>query len=63
MTFFGLPDAPVLRALPAGMEYGVQGGTWDELEAGFDAGARFGVLQTTEAGGHHLGSTARGQAL
>lgn len=63
VTFFGLPDATVLRALPAGMEYGVQGGTWEELEAGFDAGARFGVLQTTEAGGHHLGSTARGQAL
>jgi nitronate monooxygenase len=45
------------------VEYGVQGGSWDELEAGFDAGARFGVLQTTEAGGHHLGKIAREQAL
>lgn len=63
VTFFGLPGATVLRALPAGMEYGVQAGTWDELQAAFDAGARFGVLQTTEAGGHHLGSTARAQAL
>lgn len=26
VTFFGLPGATVLRALPAGMEYGVQGG-------------------------------------
>jgi nitronate monooxygenase len=63
VTFFGLPASAVLRALPTGMEYGVQGGTWDELEAGFDAGARFGVLQTTEAGGHHLGKIAREQAL
>lgn len=63
VTFFGLPASAVLRALPTGMEYGVQGGTWEELEAGFDAGARFGVLQTTEAGGHHLGKIAREQAL
>jgi nitronate monooxygenase len=63
VTFFGLPASAVLRALPTGMEYGVQGGTWEELEAGFDAGARFGILQTTEAGGHHLGKIAREQAL
>lgn len=63
VTFFGLPDPAVLRALPADMAYGVQAGTWDELETAFEAGARFGVLQTTEAGGHHLGDIAREQAL
>ena len=54
VTFFGLPEARVLRSLPAGMDYGAQVGSREDLDAAFDAGLRFGVLQTVEAGGHHL---------
>ena len=61
VTFFGLPEARVLRSLPAGMDYGAQVGSREDLDAAFDAGLRFGVLQTVEAGGHHLRADARGR--
>ena len=63
VTFFGLPEARVLRSLPAGMDYGAQVGSREDLDAAFDAGLRFGVLQTVEAGGHHLGALTRARAL
>ena len=62
VTFFGLPEARVLRSLPAGMDYGAQVGSREDLDAAFDAGLRFGVLQTVEAGGH-LGALTRARAL
>ena len=62
VTFFGLPEARVLRSLPAGMDYGAQVGSREDLDAAFDAGLRFGVLQTVEAGGHHLGALTRAGA-
>ena len=40
VTFFGLPEARVLRSLPAGMDYGAQVGSREDLDAAFDAGLR-----------------------
>ncbi|MCY0388968.1 nitronate monooxygenase [Robbsia sp. Bb-Pol-6] len=63
ITFFGLPDAEVLRRIPPAADYGVQAGTYAEIDAAFAMGAKFCVFQTAEAGGHHLGEHPRAFVL
>lgn len=63
VTFFGLPSPQVLGAVAGRADFGVQAGTLADIEQAFDAGASFTVLQTTDAGGHHLGGIDRAQAI
>ncbi len=63
VTFFGLPASELLTALPTDLEWGVQVGSVEDLRTAFTAGAQFGVLQTAEAGGHHLGELTQAEAL
>lgn len=63
ITFFGLPSPAVLAGIARSTDFGVQAGNEAEIDAAFAAGARFCVLQTSEAGGHHLGRYTRDDAF
>jgi nitronate monooxygenase len=63
ITFFGLPSRAVLAGISPSTDFGVQAGNEAEIEQAFAAGARFCVLQTREAGGHHLGTCTRDEAF
>lgn len=56
VTFFGLPTLRLLRRAATSGTCGVQVGSLEEAEEAFSGGADFVVLQTSRAGGHHLGT-------
>jgi nitronate monooxygenase len=56
ITFFGLPAVGILRRAAAHSVCGVQVGSLADAEDAFAGGADFVVLQSSRAGGHHLGT-------
>jgi nitronate monooxygenase len=63
VTFFGLPTPGLLRQAAAQSICGVQVGSFADAETAFAGGADFVVLQTSRAGGHHLGDLTYEVAL
>jgi nitronate monooxygenase len=63
VTFFGLPAPHLLRRTAAQSTCGVQVGGLAEAEDAFAGGADFVILQTSRAGGHHLGTLAHDDLL
>lgn len=56
VSFFGVPPEEVMRfCAQRNLRWGVQVGARDDALRCVDQGADFIILQTSEAGGHHLG--------
>lgn len=56
ITFFGLPSEDLAKLASEKTECGVQVGSVEEARRALEMGASFAVVQTAEAGGHHLGT-------
>jgi nitronate monooxygenase len=63
VTFFGLPAPHLLRRAATQSTCGVQVGSFADAEDALAGGADFVILQTSRAGGHHLGTLAHDALL
>lgn len=63
ITCFGLPETNVLNYLKSNFKWGVQVGSFEDARKACEFNADFIVLQTTDAGGHHLGKLLYADAL